>query len=1724
MTDIAAVTPTADVNINGVLYGYKWAVTSLTFSFPSSGSFYGEFYGSNENITGFAQLNATQQAAVRSILTSYEAIANLSFTEITETATQHADLRYATSSLPSTAWAYVPIAYAEGGDAWFGIANNWYVNPVVGNYAWTTFIHETGHALGLKHPQTASGAFGAMPAEHDSLEYTVMSYRSYINGPMTGYTVEGSGFPQTLMMYDVAGIQAMYGANYATNSGDTVYAWNPLTGQQTINGVAQTAASANRILMNVWDGGGRDTYDFSSYTAQVKVNLAPGGWTITSADQLSTLAPGHIATGNISNSLLYQDNIASLIENAIGGSGDDIITGNIANNWLKGGAGSDALNGDAGIDRALYSGRSSDYQLVHNANDTWTVTDLRGGSPDGTDTLTSIELAQFSDLLLLLNTMLPVPPLQVPTFTSFGSDSGTPGDRITNDNTLTFTGTGTAGSTVSIFRGGVLLGTAAVDGGGTWVFTTGALANGAHSFTANAMNIAGDTSAATAAYVVTVDTVAPNTPVISGYTPDSHILGDGWTNATTLTLTGTAEANSVVHVFDGATLLGTTTATAAGAWNFRTYDPAMAAPALACACPACAAAALAAEPGAAPQSGDGISGVLSDGSHAFSIRSVDAAGNISAASAVRNVNIDTIAPAVPSILSFSPDSGNLGDGRTKAQVLTLAGTTEALGTVQIFDGAILLGTATATGTGSWSFATPALSYATHSFTAKAIDNAGNTSAASNALTVIVDANAPNAVNHLPAVTAANVSASRGQGFAASALFTVTDADYDPITRYQIYDSNGAANSGYFVVNGVAKQGPAIITVTAAELAQTSFVAGAGAETLMIMAFDGIAWGGWTSFTVTSPNALPIITPTGTTVFRNQSVAASSLFTATDADNDAITQYQLWDGTSAATSGRFVVNGVAQAAGVAFTVTSAQLAQTTFAAGTTADSLLIRAFDGMTWGAWTSVSVTPAVSNAAPVVTASNVSAARNQSLAASSLFSATDPEGNPITQYQFQDGTAGATTGYFSINGTAQAAETVLTVSAAQLAQTNFIAGAGTDSLMVRAFDGVVWSGWTSFSVTGSNAAPVVTATGTTVAQGQNIAASSLFSASDPDSDAITQYQLQDNTPGGTSGYFTVNGVTQLAQTLITISAAQLAQTNFIAGSGMDSLTVRAFDGVAWSGWTPFNVTGSAANAAPVVTASNVTAPRNQSLAASALFSVTDPESDPITQYQFQDSTTGATSGYFTLNGVVQAAATPFTVSSAQLAQTGFVVGATADSLMVRAFDGTAWSDWDTFTVTPTNLPPVATVASISAPRNQNIAVSSLFSVNDPDNNPITQYQFQDNTTAATSGVFKINGVAQATASPITVTADQLAQTSFTVGTTADSLMVRAFDGIAWSTWATFSITPVNALPVVTASNVTATARGQSFATSSLFSTTDANNDAITQYQVYDSTPAAISGYFVLNGVAQTAPIITISASQLPLLSFVAGAGADALLVHAFDGTAWGNWTSFTVTGPNSLPVVTATAATALPGQSLAVSSLFSAIDPDSDVITQYRFWDGSSGQTSGYFTVNGVVQAAMTTPTVAAAQLSQVNFVAGSVADSLLVQAFDGAGWSAWTPLRITVSASTQPPAAAATLNGTPNAETITSTPAREIMVGGAGNDTFVFPANFGHDVIKDFQTAGDGHDSIAFSQSVFRDAADILAHAVQSGADVVITADAGNSVTLQNTSLNALQQHPNDFLLVIG
>ncbi|WP_051402212.1 M10 family metallopeptidase, partial [Lutibaculum baratangense] len=347
----ASVAATGDQRIDGLLSGVRWA-GSITYSDPDSTADYQAGYPAGP-LTGFSQMSAQQMVAVHfglndAIYTQPSGAAGFSaegFTNLTITyagsGSGAGTIRVANSSDPGTAYAYYPSNSITGGDAFFGPSGDF---PDAGDYDWHTVLHELGHSLGLKHGHETS-VYGALPAAYDSLEYSIMTYRTYVGGPTSGYTYEAWGAPQTFMMLDIAALQHMYGADYSVNSGNTVYTWNPTTGQTYVNGVLAISPGGNRIFQTVWDGGGIDTYNLSNYTTNLNIDLRPGEHSTFSTTQLSYLGNGNYARGNVFNALLFGGNTASLIENATGGSGNDYLYGNQAANRLEGGAGNDTING-----------------------------------------------------------------------------------------------------------------------------------------------------------------------------------------------------------------------------------------------------------------------------------------------------------------------------------------------------------------------------------------------------------------------------------------------------------------------------------------------------------------------------------------------------------------------------------------------------------------------------------------------------------------------------------------------------------------------------------------------------------------------------------------------------------------------------------------------------------------------------------------------------------------------------------------------------------------------------------------------------------------------------------------------------------------------------------------------------------------------------------------------------------------------------------------------------------------------------------------------------------------------------------------------------------------------------------------------------------------------------------------------------------------------------------
>ncbi|MBW8882536.1 MAG: M10 family metallopeptidase, partial [Asticcacaulis sp.] len=367
-------------DLDSVLIGSKWTITNLTYSFPTSGSFYQTPYYNATYLSHQIAFNAAQQTAVRYALGLISSYTGLVFTEVTETNSTHGNLRFSqTSSGITSAEGNFPGSDTWDGDIWFNSGavspQPFYQTPQIGNWGQSTIMHEIGHTMGLKHGHqdytsvdlTVGGyidgpgpRYGsrAITAAHNGQDWTLMTYITDPTDSPHHFGGEGYNQPQTYMQEDIAALQYLYGANFNYRSGNTTYTFDATTGEMFVNGVGQgqptQSGGIGKISRTIWDGNGTDTYDFSNYTNAETIDLRPGAFSTFSTAQLVNhqAASGGtaIAAGNIANAQLYNGDARSLIENAIGGSGNDIMYGNDAGNTLTGGAGNDYLYGIAGND------------------------------------------------------------------------------------------------------------------------------------------------------------------------------------------------------------------------------------------------------------------------------------------------------------------------------------------------------------------------------------------------------------------------------------------------------------------------------------------------------------------------------------------------------------------------------------------------------------------------------------------------------------------------------------------------------------------------------------------------------------------------------------------------------------------------------------------------------------------------------------------------------------------------------------------------------------------------------------------------------------------------------------------------------------------------------------------------------------------------------------------------------------------------------------------------------------------------------------------------------------------------------------------------------------------------------------------------------------------------------------------------------------------------------
>ncbi|WP_199332561.1 Calx-beta domain-containing protein [Anabaena catenula] len=341
------ISKSGDNRIDSLVGGYRLfssGSANVTFSFVNSTTA-SSYVGQGELVS---ELSDTIKNDVRTILKNLmEPLFGVTFTEVTETSGNYGQLRYMFSNMGgdgSYAYAYDPASDSTTSVASDVHFSNAFIDPLYntnnnfasgpGSHGFTTLIHETAHALGLKHPGNYNGTSGTadgpyLPYNQDNLDNTVMSYNLPGNSPAT------------LMPYDIAALRYIYGSK-SFNSGSTSYNFTSTYAFTTDGNSPTTWGGAANQKITLVDDGGIDTLNFSALPSNAsgyRFDMNPGG-VFTAQNDYN--ASSYNAINDTSGETLYATTkgtwiaLDATIENFINSSSDDDIISNSAANVFGG--------------------------------------------------------------------------------------------------------------------------------------------------------------------------------------------------------------------------------------------------------------------------------------------------------------------------------------------------------------------------------------------------------------------------------------------------------------------------------------------------------------------------------------------------------------------------------------------------------------------------------------------------------------------------------------------------------------------------------------------------------------------------------------------------------------------------------------------------------------------------------------------------------------------------------------------------------------------------------------------------------------------------------------------------------------------------------------------------------------------------------------------------------------------------------------------------------------------------------------------------------------------------------------------------------------------------------------------------------------------------------------------------------------------------------------------
>ena len=369
--------------IDGLTDGFRWGVTredptiGYTFISETSSLIAGEFGGYPS--WGW---NDAERGTMEHAIDAIEAVCGLSFVDRGDDNSDNVEVWFYTLD-DSEAEDTYGFAYTPGSDPDEGmVAINWSlyrsndgtfnhsIEP--GSFYGITFLHELSHAVGLKHPHerglldqprfpglTRSSNKFKNKGEFDqnAHPFTQLSYvdKGAGNG-LVPTSKADHGFLQVPGALDIAALQWMYGINPTTASGDDIYRL-PLSNQEGIGW---------RVI---WDTGGTDRITASHSSDPVTIDLRnatlgsdpqAGGY----ESRVHGMTGGFMIAHDWDGLVLGQPAGLCVIEEAIGGKGDDRLIGNAGSNVLKGRRGADLIYAATGSANVVVGGKGRDQFLV----------------------------------------------------------------------------------------------------------------------------------------------------------------------------------------------------------------------------------------------------------------------------------------------------------------------------------------------------------------------------------------------------------------------------------------------------------------------------------------------------------------------------------------------------------------------------------------------------------------------------------------------------------------------------------------------------------------------------------------------------------------------------------------------------------------------------------------------------------------------------------------------------------------------------------------------------------------------------------------------------------------------------------------------------------------------------------------------------------------------------------------------------------------------------------------------------------------------------------------------------------------------------------------------------------------------------------------------------------------------------------------------------------------